>query len=70
MVAGRVGRRRIEAASIQINLATRLFAAGSRDAALRNAAEAVSIFEETLGPDHPRTVASRSFHDEVKAAAR
>jgi tetratricopeptide (TPR) repeat protein len=61
IVAGRVGRRRIEAASIQINLATRLLALGRRDAAVRNAAEAVSIFEETLGPDHPRTVAARSF---------
>jgi tetratricopeptide (TPR) repeat protein len=70
IVAGRVGRRRIETASIQINLATRLLAAGSREAALRNAAEAASIFEETLGPDHPRTVASRSFHDEVRGAAR
>ena len=69
IVAGRVGRRRVEAASIQINLATRLLAAGRRDAALRNAAEAVSIFEETLGPEHPRTVASRSFLDEVRTAA-
>jgi len=70
IVASRVGRRRIEAASIQINLATRLLATGSREAALRNAAEAASIFEETLGPDHPRTVASRSLLDEIRAAAR
>ena len=61
IVTERVGRRSVEAASIQINLAPRLAAAGQREAALRHATEAVSTFEETLGAEHPRTVASRDY---------
>jgi tetratricopeptide (TPR) repeat protein len=57
-----VGRQRsVEAGSIRINLAPRLAAVGRREEAIRHAGEAVSIFEETLGAEHPRTVASREY---------
>jgi tetratricopeptide (TPR) repeat protein len=61
IVTDRAGRNTVEAASIQINLAPRLDTTGRREAAVRHAAEAVAIFDETLGPDHPRTVASRDY---------
>lgn len=61
LVIGRAGRASVEAASIQINLAIRLDAAGSRKKAATSAAEAVATFEETLGADHPRTVESRAY---------
>jgi tetratricopeptide (TPR) repeat protein len=65
-----VSRRSVQAASIQLNLAPRLISTGHREAALRHAAEAVAIFEETLGADHPRTVASRDYLSGVKAQSR
>ena len=70
IVTDRTGRSSVEAASIQINLAPRLVAIGRREAAIRHAREAVATFEETLGPDHPRTVASRDYLNGVGAQGR
>jgi tetratricopeptide (TPR) repeat protein len=60
-LATRSGGRRVETASIQINLSTRLLALGRRAPALHHATEAVSIFEEILGPEHPRTLSAEDY---------
>jgi tetratricopeptide (TPR) repeat protein len=69
IIAGRLGPRRVESASIQINLAARLLAAGRRKPALSHAAEAVSVFEEALGPEHPRTAAARDYLRRILGAS-
>jgi tetratricopeptide (TPR) repeat protein len=61
IVARRIGRQTVEAASIEINLAVRLEAIGKRASATQTAGSAVTIFEETLGAEHPRTVESRAY---------
>ena len=54
----RLGSRRVETASIQLNLAGILLNAGRPARAAQLAKSASSIFEQTLGPEHPRSLTS------------
>jgi hypothetical protein len=57
------GGHRLETASIQMNLAARLMDLARAGRALPFAGKAAATFAEILGPDHPRTVASRTLRD-------
>ena len=59
--AARVGVRRLETASIQMNLAGHLLNTDRTRRAARLAGEAANTFAEILGPEHPRTAAGRSL---------
>jgi hypothetical protein len=58
-----VGAQRLETASIQMNLAIRMLDSGQAARALQLASGASATFAETLGSDHPRTVACRTLRD-------
>jgi hypothetical protein len=60
----------VETASIQMNLAGRLLNTASVTRAAQLAKEAAATFEEILGPEHPRTVASRSLRERASALAK
>jgi len=56
-----LGARHPETATLELNLAGLLIKAGHADQAVQPAADAMSIFEDLLGPDHPRTAAAATI---------
>lgn len=56
IATAKVGSRRLETASIQLNLAVRLLQSRRWDEARRIASGAASVMAELLGPEHPRTL--------------
>jgi tetratricopeptide (TPR) repeat protein len=52
------GARNPDTAMIELNLATLQLRAGRTDQAAQSSRDAISIFEETLGADHPRVAAA------------
>jgi tetratricopeptide (TPR) repeat protein len=57
----RLGARDPETATLELNLAGLLLKAGHPDQVVQPAADAMSIFAEVLGPDHPRTAAASTI---------
>jgi hypothetical protein len=56
-----LGARHPETATLELNLAVLLLKAGHADQAVQPAADAMSIFEEVLGPSHQRTAAAATI---------
>jgi tetratricopeptide (TPR) repeat protein len=69
ITTSRLGLRRLETASIQMNLANRLVGSRSTPRAALLAHQAAATFEELLGPSHARTIAGLFLESRCLEAA-
>lgn len=69
IATARLGARHLGTASIQVNLAGLLSKTGHAQRAARLAKEATSVFEEALGPEHPRTAAGLLIQANARRAS-